>query len=122
MVTIPHPVLLSMHLRDDNVSAAIARASEEVEALKAEIEDIEQRISIDLALPMLGVKRVFSNSPSSMEIAAYEREAPRGSVFVGRGLQELLDRRENAKLRLDFKTLAIEGLRLIQAKRRAITE
>lgn len=115
MVSIPLPTLKSLHLNDESLAAAIAKAETNAETLRAEIDDAEQRIAVDHALASLGLKRIFSHSPNSTEIAAHERTGK--GVFVAADMQERFARVDDLRLRLRLAEYTLTGLYILKAKR-----
>lgn len=115
MVSIPLPILKSLHLNDENLAAAIAKAETNAETLQAEIDDAEQRIAVDHALASLGLKRAFSNAPGTMEMARHE-QAGRGT-FIAADMRERFARVDDLRLRLRLAEYTITGLHIIKAKR-----
>lgn len=115
MVLIPLPTLKSLHLNDANLDTAIEKAEATAEKLKEEIGDAEQRIAVDHALSSLGLKRIFSHSPNSMEIARHEQTGK--GVFIVADMQERFARVDDLRLRLRLAEYTLTGLHILKAKR-----
>lgn len=115
MISIPLPILKSLHLNDESLAAAIAKAETNAETLRAEINDAEQRIAVDHALASLGLKRAFSNAPGIMEIARHEQTGK--GTFIAADMRERFARDDDLRLRLRLAEYALAGLHVLKAKR-----
>lgn len=115
MVSIPLPTLKSLHLNDANLDTAIEKAEATAEKLKEEIDDAEQRIAVDHALASLGLKRVFSNAPGTMEIARHEQTGK--GTFIAADMRERFARVDDLRFRLRLAEYTLTGLHVLKAKR-----